>query len=274
MEVGIWRLFIVEQRQKDRAAIEIMPPAADAPPGRAEQPGVESGRRLQIGDRHDHPEDARNVCGHRGGIIAALARAHPLHHTPSHERGKRYPTQRARLHAARAAPPQLPALLRRPDRLAGRHLDDADRDQLAGLPADRLGAPARAGRLRRADPLVPPRPLRRRARRPLGPPPRCWSSPRSWRCSSRRRWRRSTLAGVINIWHVLALEPLPGADQRLRHAGAAGLRGRDGREPGGPAATPSPSTPRWSTPPACWGRRSAASSSPPSARGGASRSTP
>ncbi len=44
-----------------------------------------------------------------------------------------------------------------------------------------------------------------------------------------------TLAGVINIWHVLALEPLPGGDQRLRHAGAPGVRGRDGREAGGSA---------------------------------------
>ena len=41
--------------------------------------------------------------------------------------------------AARAPVTQLPAVLRRPEHLAGRHLDDAHRHQLAGLPAHRLG---------------------------------------------------------------------------------------------------------------------------------------
>ena len=53
---------------------------------------------------------------------------------------------------ARPAPPQLPPLLRRAERLAGRHVDHPHRDQLARLPPHRLGAAARRRRLLRADP--------------------------------------------------------------------------------------------------------------------------
>ena len=60
---------------------------------------------------------------------------------------------------ARAPAPQLPAVLRRPERLAGRHLDHARRDELARLPADRLGAAARRRRLLRPDPDALPAPL-------------------------------------------------------------------------------------------------------------------
>ena len=75
-------------------------------------------------------------------------------------------------HRPGVAAPQLPALLLRPGHLAHRHLADADRDQLAGLPADRLGAAARRGRLRRPDPDLRAGAVRRRVGRPLEPPPR------------------------------------------------------------------------------------------------------
>ena len=47
----------------------------------------------------------------------------------------------------RSAGAQLPAFFQRPDRLADRHVDDADRHQLAGVPADRFGGAAGRGRV-------------------------------------------------------------------------------------------------------------------------------
>src|SRR5207249_5680588 len=52
---------------------------------------------------------------------------------------------------ARAAPPQLPALLHRPGHLAHRDLDPAARPQLVDLPPHPLRLPAGPGRLLGAD---------------------------------------------------------------------------------------------------------------------------
>ena len=71
----------------------------------------------------------------------------------------------------RTGQPQLPALVRRPGRLAGRHLDADGRAVLAGAAADRLGHRDRAGR-RPADAAgAAARALRRRGRRPGGQAP-------------------------------------------------------------------------------------------------------
>ena len=43
---------------------------------------------------------------------------------------------------ARAAAPEFPVVFRRAEHIADRDLDDAAGDQLAGLPADRLGVSA------------------------------------------------------------------------------------------------------------------------------------
>src|SRR5262245_34598462 len=71
----------------------------------------------------------------------------------------------------RLAPPQLPAVPGRPDRLPGRHLDAAGRARLARVPADGLGVPAWPRRLRGPGPEPRPLPRGRRVGRPPEPPP-------------------------------------------------------------------------------------------------------
>ena len=122
-----------------------------------------------------------------------------------------------------------------------------DRDQLARLPADRLGAPARHRRLRRPDPDVPARAVRRRAGRSLGTATASWSSPRCSSMLQSAALAALALAGTITVAARPRAQHLPGADQRVRHAGAPGVRGRDGRDARRPAATRSRSTRRWST---------------------------
>src|ERR1700739_901685 len=70
---------------------------------------------------------------------------------------------------ARAATPQLQAVLRRAHHLAYRHLDDAHRYGLAGLPPYQISAPAGYGQLRRTDTDVSSRAVRRGSRRPAEP---------------------------------------------------------------------------------------------------------
>src|SRR5947208_2734725 len=87
----------------------------------------------------------RGRAGRRLRMAYPTPRAHPLQTPSPHDRARAVHLLRAapcpqgrrpRLHGAGAAPPQLQALLHRPEHLADRHLDDADRHQLAGLPAD------------------------------------------------------------------------------------------------------------------------------------------
>ena len=142
--------------------------------------------------------------------------------------------ERATAHP-RPAAPQLPALLRRAERVAGRDVDHAGRDQLAGLPPDRLGAAARGGRLLRADSDAAAG-----ARLPAswwiaGRGSASWWSRRSCRCSSRFLLGALTFAGVIKVWHVLGAADRSGDHQRVRYAGPAGVRRRDGRRSRRPA---------------------------------------
>ena len=66
---------------------------------------------------------------------------------------------------------QLPPLLRRPDRLPGRHLDAAHRPGLAGAAAERQRHRSRARDRGPVPARAAPRPLGRRRRRPLRQPP-------------------------------------------------------------------------------------------------------
>src|SRR5256885_10993965 len=66
-----------------------------------------------------------------------------------------------------AAVAKLPAVLHRATHLTDRQLDDADRDELAGLPADALVADAGNSELLRADSRVFARAARGRAGRSL-----------------------------------------------------------------------------------------------------------
>ena len=95
-----------------------------------------------------------------------------------------------RVHAAGLQVPQLPAVLRRSDRVSRRHVDHHDGHELARLPADRFRLPAGGRRLRLAVPVVPPHAVRGHLRRPLE------SSPAARRHADRCRWSsRSCLPG-------------------------------------------------------------------------------
>ena len=219
----------------------------------------------------DRPEPLERVlagAGRRYGAWAhllGLAIGHVWPQAQSMERPRRLALDRPR-----AAPPQLPAVLRRPEHLAHRHLDDARRDELAGLPADRLGAPARPRRLRRADPDVPARAVRRRAGRSLEPPPRARrhagardAAVGGARVRSRSPARITVLARARAQRSSRASSTRSTCRRARRSSSRWSTTARTCR-------TRSRSTRRWSTPRACSARRSPACSSPRSARAGAS----
>ena len=86
-------------------------------------------------------------------------------------------------------PPQLPALLRRPGRLARRHLDAEHRARLARDRAVRLAARRRRARVLPLPTVLRLRPRRRRRRRParLAATAARHAGRRRWSCRSRSR---------------------------------------------------------------------------------------
>ena len=131
---------------------------------------------------------------------------------------------------ARAAASQLPAVLRRPEHLAHRHMDDAHRHVVAGLPAYEVGAAAGHGRLRGPDSHVSGCALRRRVGRSARSPPGAGVDPGAVHGAVAAAGR----AHVLRPHHG-GLDPGSerdaGPHQRLRHARTPGLHGADGGRP-------------------------------------------
>ena len=153
--------------------------ASETPCGALRRPG-----RSVIGRRSAPARGMVIAATHRATTFAASqpsprcatprATARTTEPAPSHAAASRARARRARGREARsrAAPPQLPAVLRRPGHLAHRHLADAVRDRLWMAyrltdSALMLGLVAFFGQA----PTVADRADRRRARRSLGSPP-------------------------------------------------------------------------------------------------------
>ena len=106
--------------------------------------------------------------------------------------------------------------------------------ELAGLPADRLGAPARRRRLRRPVPGVPARARLPASSSIAGTATGCWSSPRSISMLQSFALAALTLQRPHHGRGHHRAEHRPGHRQRVRHARAAGVSRHDDRGQGRP----------------------------------------
>ena len=124
---------------------------------------------------------------------------------------------------------QLPAVLRRPERIPHRHLDDAHGNRLAGVPADRLalllGAVSFAGQIPPSFSRPSPGVLVDRWDRH-----RMLVVTQCSRCSSPWPWRRSRLAGVIAVWHIVLLALCQGVINAFDMPATTVVRRADGRK--------------------------------------------
>ena len=138
-------------------------------------------------------------------------------------------TQQRQVHASRAALPQLPAVLWRPDRsLVGTWITTTATSwlvyRLTGS-ALLLGFVGFAGQI----PAFLLGAVRGRARRSAGSASRCSSARRRSRCCSRFALAALTLGGHITVPLHPRAQHRAGDRQRIRHAGAAGVPHRDDR---------------------------------------------
>src|SRR5580658_154616 len=130
------------------------------------------------------PQTLRPAITSMNGKIESCERPGPCHQSFATQTGQHLPR------LARAAPQKFSPVLRRAERFADGHVDDAPRDQLARLSPHRLGVPAGRRRLRGTNPHISFRALRRSLG---GPPesPQCSARHASARDAAILRARRS-----------------------------------------------------------------------------------
>ncbi len=170
----------------------------------------------------------------------------PEYRNQPQDESARAPGERFFARVARLAPSQLPPLLSAAEHLAHRHVDDAHRHFVAGLPSHQiallLGTVGFAGQI----PTFLLAPIagvivdRIDRRKVL-----VWTQSLAMVQSLALAWL--TLSHRITIAEMLALSVDAGHHQRIRHARPPVVHGQDGRETAPTSPTPSPSTPPWST---------------------------
>ena len=132
-------------------------------------------------------------------------------------------------HLSRPAAPQFPPLHRRPDRLAGRHLDAERGAELAGLPPDPLGTSARDRLVLRPDRGVRAGTSGRDRGRPLLPPEGGHRDTNPVDVAGLRAGGAHPLRPRAGLARARARRPA-GRDQCLRHARPAGAGDPDDQQ--------------------------------------------
>ena len=127
---------------------------------------------------------------------------------------------------------QLPAVFRRTEHFADRHLDDAHRHRMARLSAHAFRAAAGHRRFRRPGSRFLSRSLRRSLGGPLGSPSHSCGHSNIFHAAILRAGRAGSRSHHQHPRNYLA-QPRARIDQRFRHAHAAILRRANGRTPRG-----------------------------------------